>query len=86
MKKTMLVTFFCLISISTIFYFFSSKNNTVYSKEPLVSVSIAAYNHEKFIEETLLSIINQTYKNLELIIIDDGSSDRDYPRHTKKIS
>lgn len=42
---------------------------------PLVSVIIPCYNHEKFVQETILSIINQDYKNIELIIIDDGSKD-----------
>ena len=42
---------------------------------PLVSVIIPAYNHEKYVQETIHSIINQTYKNIELIIIDDGSKD-----------
>lgn len=42
---------------------------------PLISVTIPAYNHEKYIQETIKSIINQTYPNLELIIIDDGSTD-----------
>lgn len=41
----------------------------------LVSVIIPAYNHEKYVQETIESIINQTYQNLELIIIDDGSKD-----------
>ncbi|MGN1152815.1 MAG: glycosyltransferase family 2 protein [Candidatus Gastranaerophilaceae bacterium] len=41
----------------------------------LVSILIPAYNHEKYIQETIKSIINQTYKNIELIIIDDGSTD-----------
>lgn len=45
---------------------------------PLVSVAIPAYNHEKFVQETLESIVNQTYQNLELIIIDDGSSDKTF--------
>ena len=44
-------------------------------EEFLVSVIIPAYNHEKYIQKTIKSIINQTYKNIELIIIDDGSSD-----------
>lgn len=48
------------------------------SYNPLVSVIIPAFNHEKFIQETIMSIINQTYDNLELIIIDDGSKDSTY--------
>lgn len=42
---------------------------------PVVSVLIAAYNHERFVQETIRSIMAQTYKNIELIIIDDGSKD-----------
>jgi len=41
----------------------------------LVSVVVPCYNHEKYIEECILSIVNQTYKNIELIVIDDGSKD-----------
>ncbi|QCJ45309.1 glycosyltransferase family 2 protein [Bacillus sp. S3] len=44
--------------------------------EPKVSVIVPLYNGEKYIEETILSIINQTYKNIEIIVIDDGSSDQ----------
>lgn len=47
---------------------------------PVVSVIIAAYNHEKFIGKTILSLIEQTYKNVELIVIDDGSSDSTYKK------
>lgn len=43
--------------------------------EKLVSICIPAYNHEGYIEETINSIINQTYENIELIIINDGSTD-----------
>ena len=43
---------------------------------PLVSAIIPSYNHENYIEECVLSIVNQTYKNIELIVIDDGSTDR----------
>ena len=41
----------------------------------LVSVLIPAYNHEKYVQETIKSIIDQTYQNIELIIVDDGSKD-----------
>ena len=42
---------------------------------PLVTVIIPAYNHELYIEEAMQSVVNQTYKNIELIIINDGSTD-----------
>ena len=42
---------------------------------PLVSVIIPSYNHENYVQNTINSIIEQTYKNIELIVIDDGSKD-----------
>lgn len=41
----------------------------------LVSVVIPVYNSEKFLKESIESIINQTYKNIEIICINDGSAD-----------
>lgn len=43
--------------------------------EPLISVIIPVYNVESYIHQCLDSVINQTYKNLEIILIDDGSKD-----------
>lgn len=47
-------------------------------KNILVSVIIPMYNSEKTIEKTINSVINQDYKNLEIIVIDDGSKDKSY--------
>lgn len=47
-------------------------------KEPLISVVIPIYNKQQHIERCLKSLLSQTYKNLEIICIDDGSSDLSY--------
>ena len=57
----------------------------------LVNVLIPSYNHGKFISETIESVLNQTFKNFEFIIIDDCSIDNskekieNYSKHDKKI-
>lgn len=40
-----------------------------------ISVIVAVYNTEKYIEKCLRSLLNQTYQNLEIIVVDDGSTD-----------
>ncbi len=42
---------------------------------PLVSVLVCCYNAERFVEATIRSVINQTYRNLEILVLDNGSSD-----------
>ena len=54
-----------------------------YSKKtegPLLSVIIPLYNHEKFIGQAIQSVLDQIYQSWELIIIDDGSTDRSFEK------
>ena len=43
--------------------------------EPLISVTVPVYNTEKYLKHCLESIVNQSHKNLEIILVDDGSTD-----------
>ena len=44
-------------------------------KNPLVSICVVSYNHAKFIPFCIHSLWNQIYKNIEILVLDDGSSD-----------
>lgn len=44
--------------------------------EPLISVIVPVYNVEEYVEACIQSIVNQTYRNTETIIIYDGSNDK----------
>lgn len=50
---------------------------------PLISVIIASYNHAPYIEASIRSVMQQTYSNIELLVIDDGSSDDSVERITR---
>lgn len=49
--------------------------SSVNNHQPLVSIACATYNGEKYLVQQLESLINQTYKNIEIIIVDDKSED-----------
>ncbi len=42
---------------------------------PLVTVICLCYNHHEFVEEAINSVLNQTYDNIQIIVVDDGSTD-----------
>ena len=48
------------------------------SSPKLISVLMSVYNSEKSLDESIESIINQTYRNFELLLIDDGSTDKSW--------
>ena len=45
-------------------------------KQPRVCVAICNYNHELYLSQSIQSIVDQTYQDLDIVIVDDGSSDR----------
>ena len=49
-------------------------------QHPLVTVVIASYNHAPYIEACILSVLRQTYRNFELLVVDDGSKDNSVER------
>lgn len=60
-------------------------------KNPMISVVMSVYNAEKYLDEAIQSILNQTYKDFEFIIINDGSTDKSleiiekYKNHDERI-
>ncbi|WP_156120051.1 glycosyltransferase family 2 protein, partial [Aeromonas finlandensis] len=48
-----------------------------------VSVIIPVYNHEEYVEDAIKSVLYQSYNNIELIVVNDGSSDASHEVITK---
>ena len=47
-------------------------------ENPLISILMPVYNSQEFLAASINSILEQTYKNFELICVDDGSTDRSF--------
>ena len=43
--------------------------------EPIISVLIPVYNSSEFLKESIATVLNQTFKDIELVVVDDGSTD-----------
>lgn len=74
--KRFLLSVILVILAGCVFFLNFGKSKDLERKLPDVSVIIPIYNGEKYIPKTLKSMINQTHKNIEIICIDDGSTDK----------
>ena len=80
MKKLLsyITILFCILFNSTFAEEIKEETVIIKNNEPLVSVIMPVYNAEEFLDKSVSSVINQTYKNLEILLIDDCSTDNSY--------
>ncbi len=64
-----------LCFIFTLAFYLFRNWNTIFPKHPKLSVIVPVYNVEPYLSEALDSVINQTYKDMEIICVNDGSTD-----------
>ena len=58
---------------------------SIEKSKPTVSVIIPTYHGDKYLERAICSVLNQVYKNIELIVVDDNGVNTEYHKKTKKI-
>jgi len=51
------------------------QGNTPVQRDPLVSILTCIYNQSSYVRQTVESVLNQTYRNWEWVVLDDGSTD-----------
>lgn len=56
-------------------HFINRKRFNTFKADDLISVCMCTYNREKYLDNVIANILNQTYENLEFVIVDDGSTD-----------
>ena len=74
-RKSILINYKEYISKSKSF-FKLNKNKPINYKNPFITICMPVYNMEKYIERSLLSIINQSFQNFEIVVVNDNSKDK----------
>ncbi|MBR5154789.1 MAG: glycosyltransferase family 2 protein [Alphaproteobacteria bacterium] len=72
LKNSYMLLWGLILSIVLVLFFIIKNND---KKLPFITVLITSYNYGEYLPETLNSVLSQTYKNYEIVVIDDGSED-----------
>ena len=67
--------FIIIILYSLFLYFFYDYINAIFFGRPKISIILPIYNKEKYLNRSIGSILNQTFKDIEIIAVNDGSTD-----------